>query len=121
LNDRVLKGIVDKLSKKGIKILLDEELVGESGIKHRFSLVIVKEKGKVVFDFLDHTKPSSISALATYIKAFDVKAEKCFLIVEEKSELEELKGVAQELSAIPLELVLEKDVQEVIEKLIESL
>ena len=82
--------------------------------------MIFKEEKKLVFDYLDPEKPSNISALATYVKAFDVKAEKCFLIVDKRERIEELREVAEGLKSISLELISKGELMDVIRGLAED-
>lgn len=119
MNSKVEK-FLKELSRAGMKVLRNEELVGESGIKHRFPLVILKKEKKVVFDYMDPGKPLGISAFATYVKALDVKAEKCFLIVDDEEKMEELRYVADDLSLNSFELILEDELAGAVKGLMED-
>jgi len=94
---RSLMGLNEELNRKGWILEMPGENEGDSGIKHRFDMIIrnVEDSRLLVADFVVRRDKIFPSLMALHTKALDVKPSSKFLIIDNFTLTEEEKNLAQ--------------------------
>ncbi|RLI06304.1 hypothetical protein DRO22_01430 [Candidatus Bathyarchaeota archaeon] len=113
---RSLMSLNEELSRKGWILEMPGENEGNSGIKHRFDMIIrnVKDSRLLVADFVVRRDKTLPSLMALYTKALDVEPSSKFLIIDNFALTEEEENLAKRYE---IEITQEANVQNLLSHL----
>jgi len=113
---RSLMSLNEELSRKGWILEMPGENEGNSGIKHRFDMIIrnVKDSRLLVADFVVRRDKTLPSLMALYTKALDVEPSSKFLIIDNFTLTEEEENLAERYE---IEITQEANVQNLLSRL----